>query len=100
MKEVSGHTLYTKRSICDESILCASHLLIDECMLRHIQCCTEVEAHRQLNDDSWSVPLEELEAFIALLFLEHMVPTDCHWTVCGPVSGDIRQWHGIAFMKL
>ncbi|XP_058873952.1 piggyBac transposable element-derived protein 4-like [Acipenser ruthenus] len=67
LTETSGPTPYAKRNI--NSILSAFHLLIDMRMLHHIQRCTVAEAHRIQNDDSWAMSLEELEAFIAILYV-------------------------------
>ena len=36
-------------------------------MLRHIRRCTE-EAQRVLQTDDWSVPLHELDAFLAIVY--------------------------------
>ncbi|MGH0165653.1 UNVERIFIED_CONTAM: hypothetical protein FKN15_049532 [Acipenser sinensis] len=66
LREVPGPTAYAKHNT-DESALSAFHLLNMD-TLHHIQRCTEAEAHRQLQDDSWSMPLEELEAFFALVY--------------------------------
>ena len=37
-------------------------------MLRHIRRCTEEEAQRVLQIDDWSVPLHELDAFLAIVY--------------------------------
>lgn len=37
-------------------------------MLRHIQKCTETEARRQLEDNTWPLPLNELDTFIAIIY--------------------------------
>jgi hypothetical protein len=57
------HTAHTK-----DSVLSAFRLLVDENMLRHIQRATEAEARERLGDDSWSLSLDELDAFIAIVF--------------------------------
>ncbi|XP_041093443.1 uncharacterized protein LOC121305857 [Polyodon spathula] len=88
--ETSGPTPYAKRNV--SSILSAFHLLIDKRMLHHIQRCTVAEAHRTQGDDSWAMSLEELEAFIAILYVHG---------ACGGKSLNLErlwstQW-GIAF---
>ncbi|MGH0136368.1 UNVERIFIED_CONTAM: hypothetical protein FKN15_060967 [Acipenser sinensis] len=67
LREVPGTTVHAKCNI-DESTLSAFRLLIDMHTLHHIQRFTEAEAHRQLHDDPWPMPLEELEAFTALAY--------------------------------
>ncbi|GFX25057.1 hypothetical protein TNCV_4260241 [Trichonephila clavipes] len=42
-------------------------LIIDEPMLRHINNCTEEEAHRQLGENEWSTTLDEPDAFISIV---------------------------------
>ena len=37
-------------------------------MLHHTQKCTEAEARRQLQQVDWSVTLEELDAFVGIMY--------------------------------
>ncbi len=67
-KEMHGPTSYTKRNIEDGHASTAWRLLIDASMLRNIKNCTEAEAHRQLGKNEWSTSLEELDAFISILY--------------------------------
>lgn len=68
LKEKSGPTPYAKRYVSGDSVASAWRLFIDETILKHIKHCTETEARRVLRNELWSVSLEKLEAFIALLY--------------------------------
>lgn len=68
LRENPGPTNYAKRHITEESVSSAWMLMINDKILRHISDCTEKEAHRQLNNDTWSLSQHELEAFIAVLY--------------------------------
>ena len=37
-------------------------------ILKHIAKCTITEAHRQLQDETFALTIEELEAFIAVMY--------------------------------
>ncbi len=52
----------------NESFVSAWRLIINEPMLKLIKKCSDAEANRQLQHNRWSVSLEELDAFIALLY--------------------------------
>ena len=67
-KEACGPTSYAKRNIEDEYVSSTWRLLISERMLRHIKLCTEEEAHRQLGTDDWNTSLQEIDAFIGILY--------------------------------
>ncbi|XP_068086267.1 zinc finger protein 184 [Anabrus simplex] len=68
LKENPGHAPYSKRHVSDDSVASAWRLVIDESILKHIKHCTETEAKRVLGYELWSVSLEKLEAFIALVY--------------------------------
>lgn len=68
LKEVSGPTQYARRRIKEESVATAFHLLMDEGMIRHIQNCTQNEARHRLQDNSWTVSMDEIYAFVAILY--------------------------------
>ena len=68
MREVSGPTAFATQRIRKDTVLSAFRLLVDENMMRHIQRCTEAEARERLVDESWSVSLDELDAFIGILY--------------------------------
>uniref|UniRef100_A0A3B3SZ47 PiggyBac transposable element-derived protein domain-containing protein n=1 Tax=Paramormyrops kingsleyae TaxID=1676925 RepID=A0A3B3SZ47_9TELE len=67
MTEVSGPTAHAKRNI--EDALSAFLCLIDDVMLKHIRDCTVAEAHRVNEDSSWDITVDELKAFIALVYV-------------------------------
>ena len=46
----------------------AWRLLIDDFILKHIAKCTITEAHRQLQHETFALTIEELEAFIAVMY--------------------------------
>ena len=68
MRETSGPTPYTKRNVFAGSRESAWRLLIDDFILKHIAKCTITEAHRQLQDETFAPIIEELEAFIAVMY--------------------------------
>ena len=69
LKEVPGPTPHAKRYVTEDSVSSAWRLFFDNTILEHIRKCTEAEARRQLGDDSrWSLSLNELEAYIGLLY--------------------------------
>ncbi|GFW96567.1 uncharacterized protein TNCV_2846241 [Trichonephila clavipes] len=67
-KEKSSPTSYAKRNIENGYAISSGRILIDEPMLRHIKNCTEEEAHRQLGGNEWSTTLDELDAFVSILY--------------------------------
>lgn len=68
VKEAAGPTSHAKRNIIDGCASSAYRLFIDEPILRHIKYCTVTEAHKQLGTNDWSLTLEELDAFISILY--------------------------------
>jgi Transposase IS4 len=68
MREVSGPQAFATQRIRKDTVLSAFRLLVDENMMRHIQRCTETEARERSGDESWSVSLDELDAFIGILY--------------------------------
>ncbi|GFX80155.1 uncharacterized protein TNCV_2108001 [Trichonephila clavipes] len=85
-KEKSGPTSYAERNIKNSYAISSWRLLIDEPMLRHIKNCTEVEAHRQLRKNEWSTTLDELGAFISILYARGIygannIELDSLWSV-------------------
>ncbi|XP_072381636.1 uncharacterized protein [Diabrotica undecimpunctata] len=68
LNEATGPTPHAKRSIIRDSAASAWRLLIDECILRNIKSCTVAEGRRKLKDENWQISIEEIEAFISLLY--------------------------------
>lgn len=68
LREVSGPTSHAKRKIVDGSASSAWRLFFNEKILRHIQQCTEEEARKKSQNPNWSLSLNELDAFISLLY--------------------------------
>ena len=68
LRKTSCPTPYTKRNVFPGSPASAWHLLIDDFILKHIAKCTITEAHRQLQDKTFALTIEELEAFIAVMY--------------------------------
>ena len=63
----------------------AWRLLIDDFILKHIAKCSITEAHRQLQDDTFVLRIEELEAFIAIMYVrgatgKSALPLHDFWT--------------------
>lgn len=67
LTEAEGPTPYARRRVQDA--LTAFSCLVNNEILEHIRDCTVSEARRVLEDDSWELSLDELKAFIALLYL-------------------------------
>ncbi|GFU76416.1 hypothetical protein TNCV_4515711 [Trichonephila clavipes] len=72
-KEKSGPFSYAKRNIKNGYAISLRRLLLDEPMLRHIKNCTEKEAHRQLGRNEWPTTLDELDAFISILYTRERI---------------------------
>ena len=70
MRETSGPTSYTKRNVFATSPASAWRLLIDDFILKHIAKCTITKAHRQLQDEIFALTIEELAAFIAVMYAQ------------------------------
>ncbi|KAM9342347.1 piggyBac transposable element-derived protein 4-like [Pholidichthys leucotaenia] len=67
LTESAGPTAHAKCNIDDalSTFLC----LVDREMLQHIRDCTVAEAHRVQQSTKWDISVEELRAFIALLYV-------------------------------
>jgi len=68
LRETPGPAAHAKRNIVADCTVSAFSLLIDEALLKNIQMATQQEAHRQLGNNEWSMSLEEVNAFIAILY--------------------------------
>ncbi|KAJ8277134.1 hypothetical protein GJAV_G00071830 [Gymnothorax javanicus] len=64
--EAAGPTPHAKRNI--DTKLSAFQCIFDRSMLHHIRDCSVAEAHRA-GDTDWDMSVEELKAFIALLYV-------------------------------
>lgn len=68
LREVPGPSSFAIRNITAGNFTSAWRLFINEKILRFIKLCTEAEAHRRLQNSNWNISLEELDAFISLLY--------------------------------
>ena len=68
LKEVQGPTPFAKKNITSDSFASAWRIFIDKSILLHIKKCTEAEAHRVQQDETWYTSVTELEAFISILY--------------------------------
>lgn len=68
LRESGGATGYAKQHLEKNSYWSALKLFLTEPMLRLIKDCTEKEARRVLGDESWSLSLGELDAFLSILY--------------------------------
>ena len=80
--ESSGPSPHTKRcvSVCAGSPESAWRLVIDEYIVHHIKKCTVSEAHRQMQNQTFALTVEELERFIAVMYARRVtekVPYHC-----------------------
>ncbi|GFY05812.1 hypothetical protein TNCV_4404791 [Trichonephila clavipes] len=64
----SGPTSYAERNIENGYAFSLGRLLINEPILRHIKNCTEEEVHWKLGKNELSTTLDELDAFISILY--------------------------------
>ena len=69
LRETSGPTPYAKRNVFAGNTVSAWRLLIDDFILKQIAKCTITEAHRQLQDEKFAPTIEELETFIAVMYV-------------------------------
>lgn len=65
--EAAGPTEHAKHNIEDAltSFLC----LVDDAIPKHIRACTIAKAHRVREESSWDMTIDELKAFIALIYI-------------------------------
>jgi len=68
LREIPGPTAHAQRNIVNGSLMSSFMLIIDQRLMRHIQQATEEEAHRKLGNEAWSMTVEELNAFIGILY--------------------------------
>ena len=73
LRETSGPTPYTKRNVFADSPASAWRLLVDDFILQQIAKCKITEAHRQLQDETFALTFEELEAFIAVMYAQEAI---------------------------
>jgi hypothetical protein len=67
LRDKSGPTPFAKRLIGSNEGS-AWRLMVDECMLKHIQNCTITEARQKSGDELWDLSLDELDCFFALVY--------------------------------
>ncbi|KAF7641448.1 hypothetical protein LDENG_00280990 [Lucifuga dentata] len=67
LPEAAGLTAHARRNI--EDAVTAFLCLFDDGLLKHIRDCTVAEAHRVKEDSSWDMTVDELKAFIALVYI-------------------------------
>ncbi|XP_049772009.1 uncharacterized protein LOC126153182 [Schistocerca cancellata] len=77
LKETWGPTPHTKWHVSDDNDSSAWRLLVDQSMLKRIKKCTEAEAQQLLGNDSCSLHLEELDAFVALSYVHGALGARC-----------------------
>jgi hypothetical protein len=67
LKETPGPTSFARQRVHEESVASAFKLLVDNNMMQHIQTCTQREARERTGDQSWTVSMEELGAFLSVI---------------------------------
>ncbi|KAK9709358.1 hypothetical protein QE152_g26687, partial [Popillia japonica] len=68
LRELPGPSGLARQGIDEDKLSSAWLLIIDDRILKHIEKCTEQEPRRCQEVDDWSVSLQELKAFIAILY--------------------------------
>ncbi|GFS69276.1 HTH La-type RNA-binding domain-containing protein [Trichonephila clavipes] len=74
---MSPNHIYARRNVENGYAIRSGSLLMDEPMLPHIKNCTEVEARRLLGENEWSTTLDELDAFISILYGRVDIGNNC-----------------------
>ena len=67
-------------SVCAGSPESAWRLVLDNFIVHHIRKCTVSEAHRQMQNQTFALTVEELERFIAVMYARRVtekVPYHC-----------------------
>jgi hypothetical protein len=64
LKENPGPTPYCNRNTAYNSPITSWRLFINDKILNIIKKCIEVEARSKLNNETWSISLDELDSFI------------------------------------
>ena len=59
---------YAKRNVFADSLASAWRFLIDDFILKHIAKCAITEAHRQPQNETFALTIEELEACMAVIY--------------------------------
>lgn len=80
-----GPTPHAKRNV-DETCKSAWQLMVTKKNMQHILECTMEEARRELQDKDWYMTIEELEAFIGILYIRgaigaHNLDLDSLWSI-------------------
>ena len=94
LREFSEATSYARRNVKTNSPASAWRLLIDKFILEHIQSCTVTEAHRETGSDGFTVTIEELEAFISIMYIRGVMGKNDM-----PLSELWNKKWGVAFCK-
>ena len=94
LRECSGATSYARRNVKTNSPASAWRLFIDKFILEHIQSCTVTEAHRETGSDGFTVTIEELEAFISIMYIRGVMGKNDM-----PLSELWNKKWGVAFCK-
>ncbi|KAK9686069.1 hypothetical protein QE152_g37477 [Popillia japonica] len=68
LRELPRPSGLARQGIDEDKLSSAWLLIIDDRIRNHIEKCTEEEARRRQEVDDWSVSLQELKAFIAILY--------------------------------
>lgn len=64
-----GPSFLGKKSIVEAECSSAFFLLLDNFIVKRIILCTEAESHRQTQSNEWKLTVDELLAFIGLLYV-------------------------------
>ncbi|GBP34891.1 hypothetical protein EVAR_26480_1 [Eumeta japonica] len=80
-----GPTSHAKRNV-DETCKSAWQLIVSKKIMQHILECTMEEARCELQDNDWYMTMEELDAFIAVLYIRgaigaHNLDLDSLWSI-------------------
>ena len=68
LRECTEATSYARRNVSISSPSSAWRLIIDKFILEHIRSCTVTEAHFQTRCKDFTLTVEELEAFIGIMY--------------------------------
>ena len=71
-KRISWRNLLCWKNVKTNSTASAWRLVINRFILEHVQSCTITEAHRQARCKDFTLTVEELEAFISIMYVHGM----------------------------
>ncbi|XP_035217217.1 uncharacterized protein LOC118190580 [Stegodyphus dumicola] len=73
LNETAGPIFFAKSRVSEDKVSSVFKLFIDDDILLQIKKCIESEAHWQLGNKDWKLPLAKLDAFVAILYVRGVI---------------------------